>query len=234
MSERRTTLQAVIDEALAAGLRDLYTMIPAKVVKWDADKQRADCQPLIKNVTSGEEDDREVTSCPVVPGVPVQFIGAGGFRMTCPISDGNTIIEGSAAKATTGMLIFSHRSLDKWLSGNGDEVDPEFDHDHGFQDAVFMPGLMPFGAPWSSCPTDHMTVGYDSGKQAHFHKDTIALGDESGNDWVALAQKVLDELDKIKTAHNSHKHAFTGSGTVGAVDVTYTSASVAASQVKAK
>jgi hypothetical protein len=93
-----------------------------------------------------------VHSFPVVPGVPVQFLGAGGFRITCPISDGTG---GNAS--TTGTLFFSHRSLDKWLTGTGGEVDPEFDHDHALGDAIFIPGLMPFGAPWQSCPTDKMS-----------------------------------------------------------------------------
>lgn len=174
MSDRQTTLAEVINAAVDGGGRDIYTCIPAKVVKWDAQKQRADCQVLVKNVTDGEDGARQVESVPVVPGVPVQFIGAGGFRLTCPISDG------SAGKAaTTGSLFFSHRSLDKWLSGSGGEVDPELDHDHALGDAIFIPGLMPFGAPWQSMPTDSMSIGDDASGNGriHFKSGEVDLGE---------------------------------------------------------
>lgn len=200
MSNRRPTLQEVINSARDQGARDIYTWIPAKVVKWDASTQRADCQILIKNVTTGEDESRQVVSWPVVCGVPVEFVGAGGFRITCPISDGNTTIEGAVAPATLGSLAFSHRSLDKWLTGGGGEVDPEFDHDHALTDAKFFPGLMPFGAPYSDCPTDHMTIGYDSGQQLHFHGSTIVAGDEAAAQFVALADKVKAWFDAFNGA----------------------------------
>lgn len=188
MSDRKITLQDYVDNAIAMGMRDLYTLIPAKVVKYDASTQKADCKILIKNITRGEVEDREVISSPVVPAVPVEFLGAGGFRITCPVSDGTLQIDGQTVKATTGSLHFSHRSLDKWLAGDGSEVDPEFDHDHALGDAVFVPGLMPFGAPWASCPTDHMTMGSDAGVQIHFHNQTICAGDEDSNsDFISRA-----------------------------------------------
>ena len=201
--DRFPGLQEVINRAVEAGLRNLYTLIPAKIVKWDADKQRADCQILIKDVTENEEENRVATSWPVVTGVPVKFIGAGGFRLTCPVSDGTLNIEGTSVKATTGSLVFSHRSLDKWLSGDGKEVDPEFDHSHALTDAVFFPGLMPFGAPWTSCPTDHMTLGFDSGKQIHLHAQTICLGDESGAEKMLLAETLLADFKSAVTTMNT-------------------------------
>jgi hypothetical protein len=200
MSERRPTMQKVIDAAVEAGLADIRTVVPAKVVKWDATKGRADCQVLVKVPYHDEEDDRQVKSFPVVPGVPVQFFGAGGYRFTCPISDGTVTIDEVRAPATMGSLFFSHVSLDKWLSGTGREVDPELDHHHAPADAIFVPGLMPFGSPWSSIPTDHATIGCDSGVQIHFHSTTIAIGDESGNDFVALASKVKAWLDAFNAA----------------------------------
>lgn len=196
--DRFPGLQEVINRAVEAGLRNLYTLIPAKIVKWDADKQRADCQILIKDVTENEEENRVATSWPVVTGVPVKFIGAGGFRLTCPVSDGTLNIEGTSVKATTGSLVFSHRSLDKWLSGSGKEVDPEFDHAHALSDAVFVPGLRPFGAPWQI--PDFLSIGFDgeTGLQLRFKSDAIiAAGTEANAQFVALAQKLEDDLTQI-------------------------------------
>lgn len=203
MSERRPDLQTIINRALASGMRDVYTMVPAKVVKYEAAKQRVNCQILIKSVTEGEDGSREVNSWPVVPGVPVQFPGAGPFRITCPISDGNLVIDGEQYAATTGSLFFSFLSLDKWLSGTGGEVDPEIDHHHALTDAVFVPGLRPFGAPLSSCPTDQMTIGHDSGKQIHFGKSLITIGDESGAEKMLLAETLIADLKAAATTINT-------------------------------
>lgn len=174
MSDRFTSLGEVINAAVDFALRDLRTCIPAKVVKWDASKCRADCQILVKNVTEDEEGKRQVSSFPVVPGVAVQFQGANGFRLTCPISDGS-----GGTDATIGTLFFSFRSLDKWLSGSGKEVDPELDHAHALADAIFMPGLLPFGAPWQSVPADEMSIGDDAdgNGRIHFASGEVKLGD---------------------------------------------------------
>lgn len=156
MSERRPSLQNVINAALAAGVRDVYTLIPAKVVKWDADQGRADCQILIKHVSSDEEGARVVESWPVVTGVPVIFPGANGFRITFAVADGDT-----------GMLQFAHASLDKWLATQTPtrEVDPELDHDHALNDAVFLPGLKPFSATWT-IPDSGMSIGSETESQS--------------------------------------------------------------------
>jgi hypothetical protein len=64
----------------------------------------------------------------------------------------------------------------------------------------------------------------------------IAIGG-SGAQFVALANKVLTELQKIQTAHNSHVHILSIVGTTGtaaAPAVTYSPSPVAAEIVKAK
>lgn len=197
MSDRAETLAEIINAAVQGGARDTYTCIPAKVVKWDATKQRANCQILVKNVTEAEDGSREVVSWPVVPGVPVQFIGAGGFRITCPISDGGT------TAATTGTLFFSHRSLDKWLTGSGGEVDPEFDHDHALTDCIFMPGLMTFGAPWQRMPTAGMTIGSDTSNAWIAFDDQavqIKLGGDAATDFMMMGTTFKAALDTLVAA----------------------------------
>lgn len=243
-NDRAPQLAEVIRRHIDAYNVELSVSIPAAVTSYDPASQKVSCKPLIKEPYLDEDEQRQVLSLPVIPGVPVVFPGAGGFRVTFPISDGNLIIEGSTVPATTGLLVFADRSIDRWLSGIGHEVDPEIDHLHSITDAVFIPGLNPFGAALSSAPNDHATLGADSGVQAHFHKQIIALGDEAGNDFVALAQKVLTELQSISTAFNSHTHAagtFTtgiGGGAVSGISTipndSYNANSVAASQVKAK
>ena len=58
----------------------------------------------------------------------MQFPGAGGYRITFPVAEGDT-----------GLLLFAESSLDKWLVSGG-TVDPEDDRRHDLTDAVFLPG----------------------------------------------------------------------------------------------
>lgn len=231
MSDRVITLAEVINKAVESGKRTVFTCIPAKVVKWDAGKQRADCQILIKNSYEDEEGKRQAESWPVVPGVPVQFMGAGGFRLTFPIGDGS-----GGTEQTIGTLFFSFLSMDKWLSGSGREVDPEFDHDHALADAVFMPGLKPFGGPWGDVPTDAMTLGKDSGLQIKMTDSLVTIAQTAANaDFVALAGAINNAFSTIITAHDTHKHATAAVGAPSVPDVLITSLpDPSASKVKAE
>lgn len=214
MSERRRTLQEIISAAVQAEAANIYTCIPAKVVKWDANKQRANCQILVKRVYENEEGERKTKSHAVVTGVPLQIDGAGGYRTTYPISDGNATIDNAQAPATTGWLCFSHVSLDKWLSGDGKEVDPEIDHYHAPTDAFFLPGLKPFGAPWDDVPTDHMTIGKDGSAdvQIHLTGSLGRLGAESGAEFLAMFETFLGDLKSFVTTLNTVLLAGTAGG----------------------
>lgn len=240
MSER-ITLSELLDQRLASKGRSVPRAMPAKIVKWDADKQRANCKILVQQPYEDEEGERKVESVAVVPGVPVMWPQAGGFRLTCPISDG------TQSAATTGLLIWCNRSIDRWLSGDGKEVDPELDHEDSIADAVFIPGLNPFAAPIGDFPTDHATFGADDGVQAHFRSDVICIGDESGAQFIALADKVKTELDNIQSTldtlvgiYNAHTHTWSGFGSgttatpVAQQTNDYAAQAVAASQAKAK
>ena len=159
--ERKPRRQEVIERALDAFARRLPKALPAKVTKYDASTQKVHCKVLVQRPFFDETDTRQVESIPIIANVPVEFPGSGGFRVTFPISDGNLVINGQTVKATTGLLVWCDRSIDKWLSGTGAEVDPEFDHAHAHADAVFIPGLNPFGSALQAVPTSGMSIGRD-------------------------------------------------------------------------
>ncbi len=236
----RLSLQGIINTAVEQALRSLHVCLPAKVVKWNASKQRANCQILVKDVSEDETGARQAKSIPVVPGVPVQFLGAGGFRITCPISDGSLVIQGKQMPATTGTLFFADRSLDKWLAGSGSEVDPEIDHDHDISDAIFVPGLMPFGSPLQDVPTAAGSVGFDGGLQMLNDGSVITLAQTAGSsDFVALSKKVKAWFDAFNTAVSSWTVAPNDGGAafralLAAPPFSTTSTNVAATKVKAE
>ncbi len=234
MGERAPAFAEVVRRLVAARLVDLHTAIPGRIVKYDAGTQKADVKPLVKQAYLDEEGARQVDGLPVVPGVPVMFPGGGGYRLTFPVRAGDR-------DGDTCLLVFSQASLDRWLSGNGAEVDPEIDG-ATLSDAVAILGLKPFGAPLSSAPTDEATLGSDDGVQVHLEENLITAGDKSGSEFVALADKLLQRVQDIETKFDAHVHTFTGtvagaacSGTTTATATpTAHSPDFAATQFKAK
>jgi hypothetical protein len=223
---RKPLRSAVIAKAIEAFARRLPVSVPAKVVRVDANKRCVDCKVLVMRPFFDESDERQVESIPVIPSVPLSL---PPFYAP-PISDGTLTFGGSILPATTGMLIWCDRSIDRWLTGNGREVDPEIDHDHALADAWFVPGLFAYGAVPFALPQSYILAG----------SSTV------GADYVALAQKVDDLNNALRAAITAGKSAVTpqdgGFAAFTALDaalkppaLTYTwPTSVAATEFKAK
>jgi hypothetical protein len=106
----------------------IYTSIPAGVVSvstFEAE-QTVDVKPLINKTY----DDGVILALPNILAVPVVFPSAGGGALTFPISVGDTVL-----------LVFSMRSMDEWLEGEGFSVTPVDLRTHYLNDAVAIPGL---------------------------------------------------------------------------------------------
>lgn len=181
-SERRAPLSETIRRNIGGALDELHTCLPAAVTSYDSTLQQASCKPLVKHAWWDETLARQVESLSVVTNIPVVLPGSAGFRLTLPISDGTLVLAPGLAPlpATTGLLLFSEASLEAWLGGGGQEVDPmlgDLPLDHRFQltDGIFLPGLKPFGAPWGYSPQDHATFGADAGMLLHAYSDHIAV-----------------------------------------------------------
>lgn len=195
-SSRNSTLQDLLARFRASIVADLHTALPGKIVRYDSSTQKADVQLLIKERYTDESGATQVRDLPVVPAVPVQFPGAGGYRITFPI-----------AADDTGLVVFSESSLDKWLVSGG-TVDPSDDRRHDLTDAVFLPGLRDFGHPLVSAPTDRATFGKDDGLQIHVDGSKIRIGTTTA---VQLEKHPNGEtlksiLDTLIAWANTHTH----------------------------
>jgi hypothetical protein len=134
MSKADKTLAQILREAITAHLYDLHVCLPARVEKYDAAKQKATIKPLLKKRYKEEDNDTEL---PVITDVPVQWPSAAG---------GSSYLHLPLAKGDLGMAIFCERSIDAWLHGKGQMVAPNDPRHHHLSDAVFVPGVRPFGA----------------------------------------------------------------------------------------
>lgn len=129
---RTLTFGSVLARAMEARLAELNVAIPARVESYDADRYEISAQPLIHDAFVDESGARVADRPAIIHGVPVMMLGSGGTRVKFPIAVGDTVL-----------LIFAHRSLDRWLVRGG-EVDPEDDRRHSRSDAVALPGLQSF------------------------------------------------------------------------------------------
>ena len=196
MTTRNTTLQDLLSRFRESLLADLHTSLPGKVVKYDAATQKADVQPLIKERYTDESGAAQARELPVIPAVPVQFPGSGGYRITFPVVAGDV-----------GLIVFSEASLDKWLVSGG-TVDPADDRRHDLTDAVFLPGLRDFGHALANAPTDRATFGKDDGLQIHVDGSKIRIGTTTA---VQLEKHPNGEtlksiLDTLIAWANTHTH----------------------------
>jgi hypothetical protein len=150
MSSATPDLFQVITEIVRWQLAELNTAIPARVLSYDPATQSADVQPLLKRRLK----NGQVLSRAAITGVPVVFPAAGGGIITFPIQAGDTVL-----------LIFSQRSIDRWVQSDGGEVDPLDNRMHAISDAIAIPGLTSFPNALSG-DTDRVIIKFQGAQIA--------------------------------------------------------------------
>ena len=137
-------LSTVIEAAVKYHLGEVNTAIPARIISYDPTTQAAEVQPLIKRrYKNGDVIDRAP-----ITGVPVVFPAAGGGIITFPVVEGDTVL-----------LIFSQRSIDRWIRGDGQPVDPGDNRKHDISDAMAIPGLFALNQALQSDP-DNVVIKF--------------------------------------------------------------------------
>ena len=179
MSEATEELGELLLQAIRAGMLDIHTCLPAKIHKYDAATQKADVIPLLKKKYKHKD---KPTDLPVINSVPVQWTSANG---------GKSFIHLPLKVGDFGIIVFSERSIDTWLSGEGDSVSPEDPRHHDLSDAIFIPGVLPFKKALAISNPDNMLLKND--------KMTIEI-DPSGKIKIeGSSQELLTVLDSFMT-----------------------------------
>lgn len=117
--------------ASETALSEINTTLPGRVVAVSADGSRVVVRPSMpKGLASGES-----LAAPDVVQVPVVWPRSqnGKVGMTMPLRPGDGV-----------MLHFAQRSLEGWLSGQGDAI-PDDPRRFDLSDAIAVPGLAPSG-----------------------------------------------------------------------------------------
>jgi hypothetical protein len=183
------SLAEVIKAGIDRKLEQLRVATPARIERVDLERQLVDVQPLLKEDQVDDEGVKTSVPLPVIPNVPVVFLGGGGFRTTYPVSKGDTCL-----------LLHMDRSIDRWKV-NGGLVDPGEDWRHELGDAVALCGLNDVAHAWTGASATNMTIGKDGGAKITITPTEIHLGGSS--DFVALAAPITANLQAIKDTINA-------------------------------
>lgn len=142
----RNTLAEAIKQTINYHLKNIHTAIPGEIVEYDYTTQKASVLPTIKE----KFYTGEVLSMPIIVNVPVIFPRSADASITFPLEKGDKVL-----------LIFSEKSLERWLS-SGKEVEAGVNRRFDLSDGIAIPGLYSFIDP-SPCMPNSLCIRYKNG-----------------------------------------------------------------------
>jgi hypothetical protein len=202
-------------------------MLPATVVSYDEDANRATIQPLVTMMTQ----DGEKVSRAQVFDAPVFRFGGGGFFIRYPIKAGDF-----------GWLKANDRDISLILQNGGVQEDmPNTERLHSFSDALFIPDALK-GWAVAGKNKDAMVIQSLDGKSVialHNNKivieaGTVELGADGATEPVVLGDALSAWLTStLKAWLDSHTHSAAGAGSPN-VPFVVNDTGIYSSKVKAK
>lgn len=173
-------LAQIVEGAVRRVLRGMYFSLPAQIVSYDAATQTCSVQISILG-SDVIEGDRVPARDSLIENVPVVWTsGAGGdCSITMPLQPGDGVL-----------LQFSSRSLARWLTRGGIDVNPGSTRNQHIKDAIAIVGLR--AAP-DKLPEEAM---HDT--DMVLRAPGIRLGSADADDPVVRRsdlQALIDELD---------------------------------------
>lgn len=159
---------------------------------------------------------------PILPNLPVQWMGGGGARATFPLARGDS-----------GLLLFADKGLDEWNANAQGQVLARALRRHDLADAVFAPGLRRLAVPWAGARTDAVTLGYETSAagepmQIHVTPGGIALGEASPVDAALLGTTYRSAEGSMNTSLSAQLTAAATALSAAGVDAVLLAAAPAA------
>lgn len=174
------TLQELLDSSIQAGIARVRVAMPAKVIKYDGDRETVDVQPQLKNPVEDDDGNFQFETLSTIPDVPILWpSGYGGScYITFPLAKGDMV-----------ELVFNDFDIGVWRQ-QGEPANPGDLRMHGLSGAVAYPGIR----------TDTTKLG--SGK---VHASKVVIGDAVLLGGSGAAQSMI-KGDAHKTEYDGHTH----------------------------
>lgn len=190
------TLEKILQDAIRAELLNVHTCLPAKIEKYEASTQKANVQVLLKRKYEAES---EAINLPVINSVPVQWPSA---------NQGKAYIHLPLKVGDLGIVVFSERSIDIWLTGDpgkpddvvdakGKIFDPLDPRIFDLSDAIFIPGVLPFVHSLQNVSADNLVVQND--------KFRIEIAPDGTISFAGVSEELVTIIDDLFTTLLSAK-----------------------------
>ena len=147
-------LSSLVEMIMSDRINSIHAGLPARIVKYDPQTQKATVQPIIqyKDRSSGN-DPEGLKDRPVIQNVPVIHPSAGTAIVSFPVAVGDIVA-----------LMFCSASIDNFLISDGSkQIDPQDYRQFHTDDCYAVLGLYPFSKALGSHPSD-LEVRMNSGK----------------------------------------------------------------------
>lgn len=187
-----------IETIVNTKLLDLKTNAPAKIVKYDKDRQMADVQPLWVRVTIDEESGEEIKeTLSIIQDVPIQFPRYGNYVILFPLKKDDPI-----------WLQFAERSIETYLESDGKTIlDPEDNRKHNINDAFGVPCFSTNKTSIINVDPDNFVIRDLSGdtelhitpsKEVQIKAAAVRLGSLNANKPIGLADPIEERLNALE------------------------------------
>lgn len=201
-------LSDILKLAINASLDTIHTALPGMIETYDASKKKVSVKPLIKK----KFKNGEVLSFPIITNVPVIFPGTKRAVIQYPLQRGDGCL-----------IIFSERSMERYLSSAIEDVEPQDPRKFSLSDAICIPGLFPFGNVGKAGSSNSaMEIINDGGN--------IEL---NGNNKSFVTYTELDSaLTGLKNQLNAHVHTSAAPGSPTSVPTVPMTLDISASKTQ--
>lgn len=147
--ERIGEFQESLKMAMDGQTAQIWTALPAIIVSFNATAQTVTAQPAIQGVTSDKSQNNSYVNLPLLVDVPIQFITAGGYSITCPISVGDECL-----------IVFASRCIDAWWQSGGVQR-PMETRMHDLSDGFALIGVRSQARTVSNYDTNNLQIRSD-------------------------------------------------------------------------
>lgn len=190
-------IEDAIDNIFNAKFSDFKTSMPAKIIEYNKDKQRASVKPLWLRAYIDEDGNEKTEEYPIINEVPIQFPRFGNYVAIFPIKKDDSV-----------WLNFAERSLDSYLASDGKTViDPIDGRMHNINDAYATPCFSTDKNAIINVSSDDFVIRDLQGeteihltpnKEVQIKASKVLLGSLTANKALALAEKVNQRCSDLE------------------------------------
>lgn len=158
MTQGTPSLAQTLQIAMDAVVGGINTALPGRVVRYNAETQRADILPVIRRAVPTPAEDYIPEDLPEIPNVRVMHPGGADWAIHVPVKAGDTVL-----------LVFCQWDIAEWMR-TGEVSDPADKRRHSLSHAVALTGFRRAAQTIPNTSADDLTI-HSPGHRVVFKAD---------------------------------------------------------------